>query len=118
MEKQTIDLVQRFHAELCTFEMAQKAKEAGCSAANTYFAYDELGEKHDSGWMDKVGIKDVYPCINFPFAASMVADLNLDADKVEFYQENNQYHFKTGDKIYVSANIVDVLVEVWISHKK
>lgn len=131
MDRIKIDLQERFRAEVCSFEVAKKAKLAGMTCANTFLSYDEQGNLGDGAWMEdeekvrsKFGLKDfkapvLYPAIMFPFAVCMLEDTDVDDwSKIEFYEFNKKYFFKYKEELFQSENIVDVLILFWIGHKK
>ncbi len=113
-----INLTNRFREELCTFEMSKKAKIAGATCANTYFAYDNMGNVTSGGWLEGIGYDNFYPCISFPFACVMLEDTDLDHKNVDLYEGDGSYTLKYKTEAYTSKNIVDVLLEIWLKHKK
>ena len=124
--KKPIDLAKLFKACLCSFEVAKKAKQAGMTSANTYFAYfayDVNGQVGDCGWLEKVAGMEVFPAINTAFAVAMLENTDLNLSKIELYQEltlhgpDGNFVFNYEGEVYKSENLVDVLVEVWIKHK-
>lgn len=133
MQRNKIDLSKRFRSEICSFEVAKKAREAGMTCANQFYSYDENGNLGDGAWMeDEEGIKKkfpqlegrfkaplMYPAIMFPFAVGMLEDTDVeDWSKIDFYEYNGKYFLKHDSEMYQSENIVDVLVLFWIKNKK
>ena len=84
-----IDLTKRFREELCSFTMAKKAKINGMTCANTYFAYDSNGDVTSGGWLESMGYDNFFPCINFPFACSMLEDTDIDPIKIVMFKDAN-----------------------------
>ena len=117
---QNINLTARFKAEICTFETAKKAKASGMTCANTYYAYDEKGELNNGGWLD--GIFDDYsPAIQFPFAVTMLEDIGIDIKEILLYQDDQdggKFYLIYRKELLQSRNLVDVLVHLWLIHKK
>ena len=133
MDRIKIDLQARFKAEICSFEVAKKAKLAGMTCANMFYSYDEQGNLGDGAWMEdeeriikkfpmmagKFKAPVMYPAIMFPFAVGMLEDTDIDDwKKIEFYEFNKKYFFKYKDELFQSENIVDTLILFWIKHKK
>ncbi len=103
---------------LCSFEMAKQASAAGMTCANTYFSYDENGNIGDGGWLEGLGYQNFYPCINFPFAVAMLEDTDLDASKVQVVKNGSKFIFSYDTETAESSNIVDVIIMMWIRHRK
>ncbi len=127
MGKLPIDLKQLFLDSICSFEMAQKAKFAGMTCANTFFAYDESGQIGDGAWLENPPemIKDLpafkqpvlFPAINLALAIFMLDDI-LGADKIECYQIDDVYVCKFNGKGYEGKKLVDAVIDLWIHNKK
>ncbi len=113
-----IDLSKRFEAELCTFEVAKKARAAGMTCANTFLSYDENGERGDGAWLEKITGSIQYPCINFPLALMMMEGTDLDFSKVQMVESEGKFVLKYNGEKIESGNIVDTLILAWIKHKK
>lgn len=141
MEQQQIDLRATFDKYICSFEVAKKAKEAGMTCANTFYAYDVFGKITDGGWMDgdietgnemakmakelrkKNNLPPIvmYPAISLPFAIGLLEDTKLDANemkKLSCYEFNEKYFIKYKEQVYQSEKLVDIIVEFWIKNKK
>lgn len=138
MEKTQINLREEFKQNLCSFEVAKKAKAAGMTCANTYFAYDKDGNIGDGGWMeDEKNIKMIreqtgkpnwqppvfYPAINLAFAIGMLEHTDIDFGNFECFEiwdEKKGLEFVAeyeGKEVFKSKNLTDLFVEVWIKHK-
>ena len=113
-----INLSERFRQEICTFEIAKRLHLAGMTCANTFFAYDEHGEITDAGWLESVAGMKLYPCVNFAMACAMMEDTDIDFNNVGFYQDGDLYKISVKDQVWENANIVDLLMELWIKYKK
>jgi len=113
-----INLQKRFKEELCTFEIAKQATNAGLTTANTYLSYDEHGEIGDGAWLTDITGAIFFPAINFPFALVMLEGTDIELTKVDFYKFNGKYFFKYKKELYQSENIVDALILPWIAHQK
>lgn len=120
---QTINIEKRFKDEVCTFAAAKRAKAAGMTCANTFFAYDRRGEISDGGWLEKLGFfQEYYPCINFAFACAMLNE--CDFDKAQFTVTSLVKNGRTLYTIsykkdeFTDANIVDVMVDFWAKYKR
>ncbi len=142
MEKTKINLTEEFKENLCSFSVAKKAKAAGMTSANTFYAYDPKGELIDAGWMEADNnIKMIreqtnkpdwqpplmFPAINLPFAIGMLEDTTITKQiaegKFECYElwdENKgiEFFFEIGSDKLKSRKLVDLIVEVWIKYKK
>ncbi len=130
--KKQIDLRKRFKDNICSFDIAKKAAAAGMTCANTFYAYDEHGELTDGAWLAE-GVEGVnknllaslpnfkapilFPAINLPMAIGMLEDTDLEYKMMDCYFDE-KYFFRYAGNIYKSNKLVDLLVEVWIKHKK
>lgn len=115
---QNFDLKQLFVDNLCSFEVAKLAKQAGATCANTYFAYDKFGKINTGGWLESVGFDSFFPCINLAFAISMLSECQIDFFKVEIYELEGMYYFKYHGCLELNEkNLPDLLVKAWIKYK-
>jgi hypothetical protein len=113
-----INLKERFKEEICSFEVAKKAKEAGMTCANTYLAYNNDGSVTTGAWLESVGYNHLYPCINFVLACIMVEDVCPNPLKIELTENDGIYFFYYEGQSYQSNNIVDVMIEFWIKNNR
>lgn len=119
--KKQIDLSKLFIESLCSFECSKKAKQAGMTCANTFYAYNNKGELGDGAWLETVTGAEMYPAINLAFAIGMLDDTNLKFDKVKCEENDvlsNKYSISYEDEVYKSNNLIDIIIELWIKHKK
>lgn len=131
MEQIKIDLQKVFTDQLCSFDVAKKAKEAGMNCSNTFYAFDEKGAVNDGAWMENEEmIKQQYPtlknftapvlfpAINLAMAIGMLEDTDLEFPKLNVYQFGDKFFIKYKDETYQSEKLVDVVVLIWCKHKK
>lgn len=136
MEK--LDLKQIFDSNLCSFHVAVKAKKAGFTCANTFYAYDENGNVTDAGWMENGGQGEIkgllaslpkfkaptlYPAINICMAIGLIEDTTLDISKCEFKHTFTtkgewKYMFIYNKDEMFSERLADLMVLVWLKYKK
>lgn len=112
-----IDLAKLFSDSLCSFEVAKKAKQAGMTCANTFYAFDSTGEVTDGAWLEKITGAEMYPAINLPLAIGMLENTDLKFDKIDVSETDGKYSLCYEDEIYESTKLIDIFVEVWIKHR-
>ncbi len=113
-----INLNELFVSSLCTFKGAKKAKAAGFTCANTYFAYEANGELCNAGWMEELGKDSLSPAINIAMAIVMLEDTDLNQSEIELSNDDVKFTLKYGDDIFESTNLPDLLIELWIKYKR
>jgi hypothetical protein len=128
-----IDITKAFADQFCSLELAKKAKTAGFTCANTFYSYDEAGEIGDGAWMERPEVIEqlrkmtgkadwkppvMYPAINLAMAIGMLEYTDLEHGKVECYEYNGKYFFKYKGEVFQGEKLANVLVEVWLKHRK
>lgn len=128
--RKKINLTDLFKDSLCSFDLAKKAKLAGISPENTFYAFDELGEINDGGWMYGEKAKEFtahipgwkppvyYPAINLPFAIGLLEDCDIDPRDIECHEFNGKYFLKYKDTLLQGTKAVDLFVEFYLIYKK
>lgn len=113
---QKLDFKKLFTDNVCSFEVAKKAKKHGYNSTDTFYAYDPDGNLNDGAWLVEVTGAKLFPAINVPLALGLVDE--LDHEKISLYLDGDKYIFDHDGEKIESTNLPDVLVMAWIKFPK